>query len=592
MGRRTLVRALAVGGAGVALAACGDSSGKSGGASNTAGSATPAAGNSTAAPSGSGASASAGAQINPQGADKVVIEKFPLNYPVTGTPRQGGRLTFASNYDLAGLDPTQSLAGGVIQHANLAYNRLLQFKTGPDWNPLAFPGDISADLSTKWEQPDDKTYVFQLAQNAKWQNVAPLNGRPFVAEDVVYAYQKYKAGGAATYYMRFVDTVEAVDRSTVRIRMKEPYADQLPYFASRYMTIFPRELAESGELNTKAIGTGPMILKEARKGERMVWDRNPDYFGGGVPLDGVTFQIIASEPTRIQLLKAHQADAAPTTFTNIDSVRELVKSNPDAQGTRADPLSGRINFAFQLRKSPWNDVRMRRAVGMGLDIRTWGDLTYGKGLWYVGPNIPWSNVMDKEPSFEDLGKWYQHDLGEAKKLVQAAGGQGADVEVFYYPYRTDYDDFADLAVKDLKALGLNPKVQKVDYTTFNAQWLPGTFNAVAFGWKAIPVAPDDIFSGYYRSDSDLNRWGVKDAKVDELVDKQRRTTNASDRKQIWKQIWDMDLDQMWYVDLPDTIQFNVMQPWVQGLRFGWIQTNVTDAYDIGPQLTHTWINPH
>jgi len=495
-----------------------------------------------------------------------------------------------SPYDLAGLDPTKSQAGGVIQHVNIAYNRLLKFKTGPEYDPLAFPGEIVPDLATKWELPDERTFVFTINPKAKWQNLPPLNGRPFVAHDVVYAYQQYKAGGPSAFYMRFVESVDAVDDRTVQIRLTEPFADQLVYFASRYLPIFPKELAERGELATKAVGTGPMILKEARKGERMVWERNPDYFEGTPPLDGITFEILSDEPARVQRIRARQADVALTTFSNIESIEQLLSTNPDIAGTRAHPISGRINWAFQLRKEPWQDVRMRRGVSLALNLQKWGNLVYGEGLWYVGPNIPWPSVLDKEPSFADLGRWYQYDPSEAKKLIQAAGGEGLHVEIFYYPYRTDYDDFANLAVEDLRSVGLSPKVQKVDYTTFNSQWIPGQYSSVAFGWKAIPVAPDDIFSGYYRSGSSLNRWGINDPQMDRLVDKQRRSTDLNERRQIWRQIWDMDLDQVWYVDLPDTIQFNVMQPWVQGLRFGWIQTNVTDAYDIGQQLSHVWLN--
>lgn len=244
---------------------------------------------------------------------------------------------------------------------------------------------------------------------------------------------------------------------------------------------------------------------------------------------------------------------------------------------------------MQLRKAPFTDVRVRRAISLAVDLQKWGDLGFGDGLHYTGPNIPWAMVRDAEPTFKDLGRWYGYDPAEAKKLIDAAGISGQNFELLYYPYRPNYDDFANLLLEDLRKVGLSLTIKKVDYATFNASWVPGTFNDFAFGWKAIPVASDDIFSGYYRSDSTLNRWGIKDSQVDALVDKQRRATTTDERRSVWKQIWDMDLDQMWYFDIPDSIQFNVMSPKVQGLRFGWIQTNVADAYDTGPQLTHTWL---
>lgn len=303
LSRRRFLSSTAVGAAAVAtlgLVGCGDDDNSESGGGGT----------STQSPSATGTpkTASPKGQIQPTGDNLKAVEHFPLNYPAQGQPRKGGRLRMASNYDLAGLDPTKSIAGGVIMHVNKAYNRLLQFKTGPSFDPTAFPGEVVPDLAASWETPDARTLVFKLSSGVKWQNVAPLNGRAFKSDDVVYAYQQYKAGGPASTYLRFTDKIEAVDSSTVRVTLKEPFADQLPYLASRYLTIFPRELAESGELVNQAIGTGPMILKEARKGERMVWDRNPDYFGGTVWLDGIDHRIVSSGPTRDQLMRAGEVD--------------------------------------------------------------------------------------------------------------------------------------------------------------------------------------------------------------------------------------------------------------------------------------------
>lgn len=587
LNRRRFLRSSAVGAGGIAtlgLVGCGDDDDAvPGGGTETpvTGSPTTMASPTAAPPTG---------QIQPSGDDLKAVEHFPLNYPAQGQPRRGGRLRMASPYDLAGLDPTKSLAGGVIMHVNKVYNRLVRFETGPDFNPTDFPGKVVPDLAASWETPDDRTLVFKLNSGVKWQDVAPLNGRAFTAEDVVLAYEAYKAAGPAATYLRLTDKIEAPDAATVRITLKEPFSDQLAYLASRYLTVFPRELADSGELATKAVGTGPMILKEARKGEQMVYDRNPNYFAGEVWLDGIDHRIVSSAATRDQLMRAGEVDFTPTSFDTIQAVKELIGTQPDIAGTRAVPISGRINLAMQLRKAPFNDVRVRRAVSLAVDLEKWGDLGFGEGVHYKGPNIPWGLARDSEPSFEDLGQWYGYDPGESKKLIDAAGVSGQTFELLYYPYRPNYDDFANLLLEDLRAVGLNVNIKKVDNVTFNAQWVPGTFTDFAFGWKAIPVASDDIFSGYYRSDSTLNRWGVNDPKVDALVDKQRRAASVDERREVWKEMWDLDLDQMYYFAMPDGIQFNVMSPKVQGLRFGWIQTNVADAYDTGQQLTHTWLS--
>ena len=125
---------------------------------------------------------------------------------------------------------------------------------------------------------------------------------------------------------------------------------------------------------------------------------------------------------------------------------------------------------------------------------------------------------------------------------------------------------------------------------FNAKWTVGEYDGIALGWKATPVTPTDVISGYYDPTSSLNRWGIKDDQITDLVKKQDALSNVEERRAIWKQIWDRDLDQMYSVAIPDTIKFSLMSDKVQGFQFGWYQTNLGDVYDIGSQIDGGWLS--
>ena len=81
-----------------------------------------------------------------------------------------------------------------------------------------------------------------MPPGVKWQNLPPLNARPFVASDVKFAYDTYRAGGPSTSYFLNVDKIEAPDESTLTFTMKKPVADFLAPLAGRYLVIFPHEL--------------------------------------------------------------------------------------------------------------------------------------------------------------------------------------------------------------------------------------------------------------------------------------------------------------------------------------------------------------
>ena len=93
-----------------------------------------------------------------------------------------------------------------------------------------------------------------------------------------------------------VQSIEAVDRHTVRITLKEPFAPFLNHLANpTYTAILPREVEEKfKDFNRPeaVIGTGPFVLRSYEKGVKVVFERNPDYYMRGLPyLDGVVIEI-------------------------------------------------------------------------------------------------------------------------------------------------------------------------------------------------------------------------------------------------------------------------------------------------------------
>ena len=191
------------------------------------------------------------------------------------TPKDGGKMVVAVSWDVSTMDPSKSAAGGTITVPNTVYDRLIGFKSGINYDRLKL--ELKPELAKSWERsPDGLVYSFKMTPNVKWQNVAPLNGRPFVAADAAFAYQRYQKEGVHTAIWSEVDKIEAPDATTLKITLKKPLVDFINNLAGRYQTIFPKELVDDGSIEKKPIGTGPMIFQEAIATQRVTFNNGVD----------------------------------------------------------------------------------------------------------------------------------------------------------------------------------------------------------------------------------------------------------------------------------------------------------------------------
>ena len=210
------------------------------------------------------------------------------------------------------------------------------------------------------------TYTFKLVPNAKYHNIDPLNGRTLVAADVKASYERYAAGGPQASYFANMDRIDAVDPTTLKITMKRPVADFIMPLAGRYIPIIPPEVVDSGNIERTAIGTGPLILKEATDGQHVLFDKNPEYWARPVLLDGLEFKIMPDPAARLAAFRAKQIDYGYPFVDNLTDAKNLQKTNPDVHFYMSSPLNTTFTRGVQPRPA---EVQGRpRAAGPGAGI--------------------------------------------------------------------------------------------------------------------------------------------------------------------------------------------------------------------------------
>ncbi|MGE0229050.1 MAG: ABC transporter substrate-binding protein [Dehalococcoidia bacterium] len=519
---------------------------------------------------------------------------YPTDFPEPAgkTPKPGGVFNVAVSWDVGPFDPVSAAAGGSITVPNTVYNRLVGFATGPGVDTTTLK--LEPELASSWERsPDGLTLTFKMAPGVKWQNVAPLNGRAFVAADAKFAFERYRKEGVYKSYWTNVDSIDAPDDSTLRIKLTKPLIDFINPLASRYQTIFPRELVDDGSIGKMVVGTGPFILKEAITSQRVTLEKNPDYFETNILLDGVEFRPMPDAAARLAAFRSGQIEFAYSMVNTKRQMDEVVRTNPDVQVTSlASSAASGPQPMFNHQVTKWQDVRVRRAVSLATDRESISRLVF-EGIGQTVSLLPWRFVHDTAPTIESgkFGNWTRYAPDEAKKLLSAAGQESLTIDARYFEYATTDTQVAEVMADQFRQVGITYAVKKLDYTEFNSQLIGGTFPDVLHnGFMPLGTEPDTYFYNSLHSKSPGNRDHVNDSQIDGWAEAQQVELDPAKRKDLLAKIWDQYHDQAYRPVRTFGRAFNVQQPWLRGVRLESAFGARSYFYDWGEILVKAWLD--
>ena len=377
--------------------------------------------------------------------------QYPDWVPPSPKPsKRGGTMTRASAWDPPVLDPRLTNSVGLFQIASLVCNRLVRYPFSDEASGTADLA-LKGDLAESWQSNNDfRVWTFKLRQGVKWQNVAPLNGREFVAADVKYCFEQYAKEGVQSFTFQEIEGIETPDKHTVRIHLKMPNTMFPQNLAEPVAVLFSKEvLEEDGDLKKRMIGTGPYVLKEHTRKVRAVLSRNPDYFDKGRPYFD-EYQVLSTPDaaTRTAAFRTGQSDLH--WVASVSDAGNLHKTNPNAVIQEYKGMQTPFGLALAQDRAPFNDVRVRRAISMAIDRQKQVDTVF-EGHGILGWGIPYIYYQDKPPTAAQLGQYWQYKPAEAKKLLAEAGHpNGFETTLFYYEYFPQMTSQVQLVQQDLQ----------------------------------------------------------------------------------------------------------------------------------------------
>lgn len=434
------------------------------------------------------------------------------------TPRPGGDLRAALTGEPDTLDPATSSVYTGAQVYDGVFSKLVDIDA---------KGNVVGDLAKSWKATDDRTWTFDLVDNATFHN-----GEKFTAADVKYTFERILDPKTASAYAGLytpIKTVEVTSPTTVVFHLKTAFGPFLSNLANNG-EIVNQKAIESGDPARRPVGTGPFAFVEWVQGDHISLKKHAGYHHAGQPhLDTVTFKFLLVDQGRIDSLSAGEldwVDAVP-----LQQVATLVKDPRFTFVT--SPTAGIPDFlAMNTRKAPFNKVEVRQAVAIALDRKAIREVAYlgsGEvGVEEVPTGSPWYDGKDPYASGPDVAK--------AKALLVAAGyGGGVTVEYLGLPQYPELLKTGQVVRDQLKAIGITMNIKQVDVSVWFDAFSKGEYQ-ITSAYQERTIDPDNFYSLVLRSGGPINTTGYTNPKVDALIDSAAASTDEAKRKDLYAQV--------------------------------------------------------
>ncbi len=470
------------------------------------------------------------------------------------------------------------------------------------------PDRILPALATSWELDEENLeYTIHLRQGVKWHPMKLPNGKrlpqkEFTARDVKFSFDcvlnpHVEAAHIRSYYedaeaedasSRYMISVKVVDDYTVKVKWTKPYF-LMEEFTLAGIEIIPRHVYsvdENGEpisfdfmsrefgeafnvhwANKLMCGTGPMRFKEWTRNERLVLERNPDYWGPSFYFSQLMMRCIPNTNTMTQQFLQGELDSCG--FPEKDQWLQAADSASVKSGdVSLDKYEypGYRYIGYNLNRPIFREKAFRWALSHATPVQQIIDSVFhGLAQRVTGPFLPGSSAND--PSIEPVA----YDLDRAKQLLDEAGWTDSDgdgvrdkiiegvktpafFELIIFSDSRAFKAIAEIYQENCRKIGVKVQITPAKWSLFLDKLNSKEFDAVMLGWGSgwSKSDPRQIWHGDYADEpSSSNHTAYRNPKVDALIDELRTTLDSERQVELYHEI-----HRLIYEDQPYTFLFS------------------------------------
>lgn len=484
------------------------------------------------------------------------------------TAQDGNVFTFGAFGNPIQLDAAVVTDGISFRIINQGCEGLLTFD-GSSTNPAPL-------LAQSWEASEDGlTWTFSLVEGATFHDGTPFNAdavvwnfdrwrtttHPQHFEEAAFEYYEYMFGGFDG--ADFVESVEATGEFEVTFVLAEPNGSFLNTLAMSMFTFASPTAVEANgpAYGTPAVGyvcTGPFTFNEWVSDDRVVLDRNADYWGDNPGnLDTIVFQVIPDNAARFAALQAGAIDAFEQ--PNVEDL-DAIESSEDTYLQMRGPLNV-MYLAFNYRIQEFQDARVRRAVSMAMDRQAIVEAFYPQGaiaattmippsLWGFNGDIP-ATEYDPDGAMALLAEaGFPDGISEVNILGVDDNGFVTDevvdtieLDLFFQPvtrpYNPDGEAIGEAMVSFLADVGIDANLASAgDWAAYLDRRANGDLVGLyQLGWTGDNGDPDN-FLGYFFGavDTSQPREGYYfNEELAAVLQEARAMTDQASREPLYQQ---------------------------------------------------------
>lgn len=412
-------------------------------------------------------------------------------------------------------------------------------------------GEVVPAIAEKWDNIENKEFIFSIRKGAKWSN-----GKPITAEDFIYSFRRAINPNTATPYAFLYKTAQIVNAKAILDgklakeslgvsalagnRVKIRLENSVPYFTKilAHSVFYPVErhtIEKHGDHWTKPnnfVGNGAFIISNRVPNEKIELTPNPYYWNKKQSqLKRVTYLSLddqVAEMNRFLSGEIHMTSKVP-----LEHYQKLKKEQQDTLNT-SDRLCT-YYYGFNTQKPPFNDGRVRRALSLTIDREIITDKLLGQGQ-----KPSYQFTPSATDNFGLLDIEYRHMTAKqrqkrAQQLLEEAGYGKSNPLTFKLLYNTseNHKKIA-IAIQSMwrKSLNVNVMLENQEWKAYLDSRRRGDFDVMRAGWCGLYNEPS-AFLTVFSSDSSLNHVGYRNQTFDMLLKTALSTQSPMERSKLY-----------------------------------------------------------
>lgn len=427
----------------------------------------------------------------------------------------------------SGFDPAFGWGAGEHVHEPLIQSTLV--RTNKEL-------EIENDLATEYSCSEDGlTWTVKIRDDVKF-----TDGEALTAADVAFTYNNCRELSTVNDFTMLKEAV-AVDDTTVEFHMNEPYSIW-PYTMA-IVGIVP-EHAYSESYGQNPIGSGRYIMKQWDKGQQVIFEANPDYYGEAPKIKKLTI-LFMEEDAALAAAMAGQADVAHTAASysdqEIDGYSLFRVETVDNRGFNLPASMPEEKDGITYGNALTADVNVRRAINLAIDRDEMIQNVlngYGTKAYSVCDKMPWYNEEAVTEYDLDAAKALMDEAGwkEGEDGIREKDGVKAEMTLMFSNGDSVRQALAEDTANQLKELGISVKTEGVGWDTAydRAQSEP-----LMWGWGAH--TPMELYNIYHTiKDSGSAEYSpYANETVDKYMDEALKSSSLEESYDLWKKAqWD------------------------------------------------------